>query len=142
MDTERKTAHSSFELRTSEKQRKNTQKKKEINTCSHGRTVGYCAICISNSGNSSVRTSTKSDGHRKDRKRSRSRDRNDKRDGHEGRDKKRHRDLDRKENGKERSPSPVFKQRKVVYQGNEKKGKSRNKNDLRYLIKTVAKGKR
>ena len=120
----------------------NTQKKKEINTCSHGRTVGYCAICISNSGNSSVRTSTKSDGHRKDRKRSRSRDRNDKRDGHEGRDKKRHRDLDRKENGKERSPSPVFKQRKVVYQGNEKKGKSRNKNDLRYLIKTVAKGKR
>ena len=67
----------------------------------------------------------------------------DKRDGHEGRDKKRNRDLDRKENGKERSPSPpVFQQRKVVYHGNEKKGKSRNKNDLRYLIKTVAKGKR
>ena len=126
-------------------------KKKEIKTCPHGRTEGYCTICR-DGVESSVRSEGNGNAARKDKKRGRSRDRNNRVEGNDDRDKKR-----LKERGRERSRS-ASQQRKVIYQeadssGNgKKKGKgkgnnnnnnwSKDNNDLRYLIKTVSKGRR
>ena len=106
-------------------------KQKDINTCVHGRTVGYCSIC-------------NGDGNSRDRKRSRSRERDDDKISYTGGDRKRRKDRKSKDKRNERPSSPPTpRERRVVYQENDrKKGKVDNKNDLRHLIRTAAKGKR